>query len=236
MALTEPVVRRRPAGRTGRPPAAETLAEDDILRAALAAFARDGYEGTSVRDLNAALGVSHNLIHRRFGSKLGLWQATVDRWFTEFRARLDPVLDAIEPGRPLAAFRPFVVAFVEASAEQPDLLRMMMLEGAIESERLEYVWERHVRPLGLRMNQVVRSLTGSERYFAVPATTMFFLLAHGATAPAAHAAAARRIDPVDPNEPAARRRHADAVADLVLGRDSARTAAGVADQSRSASR
>jgi AcrR family transcriptional regulator len=205
--------------RRGRPPAAESLGEDEILAAALRSFAAHGYQGTSVRDLNAELGVSHSLIHRRFGSKLDLWKATADRWFGEFVAQLDPVLDSIRPGEPLAAFRRFIVAFIEASAARPDLLRMMQLEGALESERLEYVWERHVRPLGQRMNRVVRSLEGSERYTALPATTTFFLLAHGATAAPSHAAAARRIDPTDPTDPTVLRRHADAVADLFLGVD-----------------
>ena len=99
---------------------------------------------------------------------------------------------------------------------------MMQLEGAIESERLDYVWERHVRPFGRRINQVVRTLEGSERYTSLPATTTFFLLAHGATAAPSHPAAARRIEPGDPTDPVALRRHADAVADLLLGVDPSR--------------
>ena len=189
--------------RRGRPPAADALSEDEILTAALRSFAAHGYLGTSVRDLNADLGVSHNLIHRRFGSKLDLWKATADRWFGDFVAELDPVLDSIRPGQPLGAFRRFIVAFIETSASRPDLLRMMQLEGAIESERLDYVWERHVRAFGRRINQVVRTLEGSERYTSLPATTTFFLLAHGATAPS-HPAASRRIEPGDPTDPVAR--------------------------------
>jgi len=53
-------------------------------------FATQGYEGTSVRDLNTRLGVSHNLINRRFGSKADLRRATADRWFGS--SRRDPVV------------------------------------------------------------------------------------------------------------------------------------------------
>ncbi len=51
---------------------------DEILGAALRAFATHGYEGVSVRTLNRELGVSHSLINGRFGSKEDLWYATVD--------------------------------------------------------------------------------------------------------------------------------------------------------------
>lgn len=204
----------------GRPRADESPAtEDQILLAALRSFATHGYQGTSVRDLNVELGVSHNLIHRRFGSKENLWKATADRWFGEFVDQLDPVLDGILPGEPLESLRAYIVAFIEVSAQRPDLLRMMSVEAAIESERIEYVWERHLRPFGRRVNRVARSLENAERYTALPTTTAFFMLAHGAVAAPAHVPLARRLDSADPNDPAVLRRHANTVADLLLGVD-----------------
>ncbi len=206
--------------RRGRPKSSESpVSEDDILRAALTSFATHGYEGTSVRDLNAQLGVSHNLIHRRFGSKANLWKATADRWFGEFVQQLEPVLDGIMPGEPLEAFRAYIVAFIEVSAERPELLRMMAVEAAIESERIEYVWEHHLRPFGQKVTTVVRSLDNAERYTALPQATIFFLLAHGAIAAPSHLPIAHRVDHEDPLDPAVLRRHANAIADLLLGID-----------------
>ena len=66
------------ARRRGRPPADEAIESSEILDAALRAFARHGLEGVSVRTLNRELGVSHNLIYQRFGSKDDLWRAAVD--------------------------------------------------------------------------------------------------------------------------------------------------------------
>jgi AcrR family transcriptional regulator len=64
--------------RRGRPRAEDSPASsDEIFLAALRAFATRGYDGTSVRELNQQLGVSHNLLNRRFGSKEQLWRATV---------------------------------------------------------------------------------------------------------------------------------------------------------------
>src|SRR5258707_11112754 len=70
--------------RRGRPRAEDSPASsDEILLAALRAFATRGYDGTSVRELNQQLGVSHNLLNRRFRSKEQLWRATVDRFIGE---------------------------------------------------------------------------------------------------------------------------------------------------------
>ncbi len=209
-----------PPRRRGRPKATDAqLSEEEVLDLALDAFAAKGYDGMSVRDLNKDLGVSHNLVHRRFGSKLDLWKATVDRAFTQFSDRLNAVLDSIEPGQPLDAFREFIVTFIEVSAERPELWRVMMMEGAIEGPRLDWLWERHVRPFGRRMRSVVGALEGGERYTRTPQSTMFFLLAHGATAGASHRPTAMRLDHEDPTDPDVLRRHANVVADLLLGVD-----------------
>src|SRR5258705_7988631 len=85
---------RKPAGRPRTQDAPATL--EQILDAAFRAFATYGYDGVAVRTLNRELGVSHNLIHQRFGSKQGLWYAAVDRAFgrqiTELATSFDPML------------------------------------------------------------------------------------------------------------------------------------------------
>src|SRR5882672_9363709 len=83
--------------RAGRPRAQDApVTLEQILDAAFRAFATYGYDGVAVRTLNRELGVSHNLIHQRFGSKLGLWYAAVDRAFgqqvTELATAFDPTL------------------------------------------------------------------------------------------------------------------------------------------------
>src|SRR5258707_13760080 len=71
--------------RRGRPKAADSTPLQNILEAALVAFATYGYDGVSLRTLNRDLGVSHNLIYQRFGGKDDLWRASV-------RFRFDPLL------------------------------------------------------------------------------------------------------------------------------------------------
>src|SRR2546427_283576 len=83
--------------RPGRPKAQDApVTLEQILDAAFRAFATYGYDGVAVRTLNRELGVSHNLIHQRFGSKQGLWYAAVDRAFSqqvmELATAFDPTL------------------------------------------------------------------------------------------------------------------------------------------------
>jgi AcrR family transcriptional regulator len=56
---------------------------EDILEAALAAFAETGYEGTSTEDIARAAGISQPYLFRLFGTKKDLFKATVTRCFRE---------------------------------------------------------------------------------------------------------------------------------------------------------
>lgn len=63
MAVTEPAVRKRNAETT----------RAAMLKAALAHFVREGYDGVSLREIAAEAGVDVALVSRYFGSKLDLF-------------------------------------------------------------------------------------------------------------------------------------------------------------------
>jgi AcrR family transcriptional regulator len=56
-------------------------------------FARKGYRGVSLRELARAAGVRPFTIQHHFGSKLGLYQAVLNRWDGEVLALLSRILD-----------------------------------------------------------------------------------------------------------------------------------------------
>ena len=66
---------------------------DDVLDAALRAFAAGGYEGTSTEDIAREAGISQPYLFRLFGTKKALFQATVARCF---RRTLDAFQAAAE--------------------------------------------------------------------------------------------------------------------------------------------
>lgn len=61
----------------GRP---RSFDEDDALLAAMNAFWTKGYDGTSMKDLSAAMGISGPSIYSAFGDKRELYLKTIDRY------------------------------------------------------------------------------------------------------------------------------------------------------------
>jgi AcrR family transcriptional regulator len=68
--------------------------DEEILRAALMAFAEYGYDGMSLRTLNSKLGLSRGAINQRYRSKERLWYAAVDRGFV--LPTMQPALQALD--------------------------------------------------------------------------------------------------------------------------------------------
>lgn len=187
--------------RTGRPKAQDApVTLEQILDAAFRAFATYGYDGVAVRTLNRELGVSHNLIHQRFGSKERLWYAAVDRAFsqqvTELATAFDPTL-----ADPLDQLNHAIRRFVRYSAERPELLGLMNIEGRVESERLDYIYDYYVAPALAPLGRLLDYLHTEGRIRPISLRALFFLIAHGAAAPFTLAPLARHFDNADPLDP-----------------------------------
>jgi AcrR family transcriptional regulator len=204
---------RRPRG---RPRAEQSPAsEQEILHAALRAFATHGYEGVSVRTLNRELGVSHSLINARFGSKESLWYATVDWAFGPLAARLasgfDPTLTD-----PLEQLRLTIRTFLLYSAEHPELLGLMNIEARQDTDRLAYIYNTYIEPTLAPIGRLLDHCADHGRTRPISLRAFHFLLAHGGAAPFTLAPLALHFDPADPRDPAAVAEHAELVADLIV--------------------
>jgi TetR/AcrR family transcriptional regulator len=201
--------------RRGRPKAADAPAtSEEILDAAFRAFATHGYEGVSVRTLNRELGVSHNLIHQRFGSKEGLWYAAVDRAFgsqvAELATTFDPTLTD-----PLDQLNHAIRRFLHYSAEHPELLGLMNIEGRVESERLDYIYDLYIGPALAPLGLLLQFLTTQGQIRPVSLRALLFLIGHGAAAPFTLTPLARRFEDTEPLDPVEIERHAAMVADIL---------------------
>jgi AcrR family transcriptional regulator len=201
--------------RAGRPKTEDAPATvEQILDAAFRAFATGGYDGVSVRMLNRELGVSHNLIHQRFGSKQRLWYAAVDRAFgsqvAELAATFDPTLSD-----PLDQLNHAIRRFLRYSAEHPELLGLMNIEGRVDSERLDYIYDNFVAPALAPLGRLLEFLAAQGRIRPVGLRGLFFLIAHGAAAPFTLTPLARRVQDSDPLGPAEIDRHAATIADVI---------------------
>jgi TetR/AcrR family transcriptional regulator len=203
--------------RTGRPRAQDApVTLEQILDTAFRAFATYGYDGVTVRTLNRELGVSHNLIHQRFGSKQGLWYAAVDRAFsqqiTQLATAFDPTLD-----EPLDQLNHTIRRFVHYSAEHPELLGLMNIEARVDGERLDYIYENYVAPALAPLGRLLDHLNENGRIRPIRLRALFFLIAHGAAAPFTLAPLARHFDDTDPLDPDQVAEQAALTADVITG-------------------
>ncbi|MDX3771788.1 TetR/AcrR family transcriptional regulator [Streptomyces sp. NBC_01707] len=84
---------------------------EKAVEAAMNAFRRNGYDGTSIQDLVDATGVGRGSLYAAFGSKEGLYLVAMDRYREYYALPLVEVLRDGAPGREL--LRAVLVAAVD---------------------------------------------------------------------------------------------------------------------------
>jgi len=127
-----------------------------LLDAALEAFSENGFKGTSTRDIAERAGVHHPLITYHFKNKDELWRAAADRVFNEFNGALAAAAQAQTGECPKARMSALIRAYVHYAAGQPALHKIMVQEASRPSQRLDWLIERHIRPL---FDPAVREIT-----------------------------------------------------------------------------
>ena len=96
---------------------------EDVLAAALVAFAAAGYEGTSTEDIAHAAGISQPYLFRLFGTKKELFKAAVARCF---RRTLDAFQEAAEGLRGEEALQAIGTRYREEMLADRTYLRAQM--------------------------------------------------------------------------------------------------------------
>lgn len=205
-----------PSTPRGRP---RVVTDDRVLAMALAAFARDGYEGVSLRALNRELGMSPAMIAKRFGTKAQLWEAAVGAAIELHRAAITSDLAARATGAPsadpLEPLRWLVVAFIRGAESVPDLHRIITDEGGRATPRLDVIVARVITPLVTEVVQpILTPLVDAGLVRPVEQREMFFLVASGAASAAALGALNAAFDAIDgPSDLAT---YAQRVADMMV--------------------
>jgi AcrR family transcriptional regulator len=160
-----PRVARRRRGR----PKVEGLGErrrEEILCAAAAVFAAQGFRNTDVQAVADALGLAKGTVYSYFPSKRGLFLAAVDRGMRLLRVAVDAaVAEADDPLDRVARGIKTYLAFFDA---HPELVELFIQERAEFRERKRPTYFEHRDANIGRWKRLFRDLIRSGRVRRVP--------------------------------------------------------------------
>lgn len=152
--------------------------ESEILRRGLVAFAELGYAATTMRELARRLEVSHNFINERYGSKWNFWRAVVDFGLRDTQPALDRLL--AESRDDDERLRRVVIALYRVAANASGMNRLLSDESTRDSDRLDYLHQRFIKPFWDSIEPTVDRLVAVSRIPRVPTHILYFAV----TAPA----------------------------------------------------
>lgn len=111
--------------------------------AALDLFSEQGYAATSLRQIADQAGLTHGSLRHHFGSKLNIWQAVADDALDHYQTHMQPfIVEAQSSKLPLKSFIQVVRGFIQVSHQHPKYARLLIQEGAIASERSDYMHQQ----------------------------------------------------------------------------------------------
>jgi AcrR family transcriptional regulator len=141
----------------GRPRSDEpALSREAILRQAFQAFAREGYEGLSMRQLASECGLSNSMLHHHFNTKRELWFEVADSVFAPLFGHKMALLDTqFVPGDYVQTLRQAISSSFALAGEATEALAFMFRESEGDDERGEYVRRHYLDPYMARINAIV---------------------------------------------------------------------------------
>lgn len=132
-----------------------SAARDRVVNAALEAFARDGYNGVSMRDLGQALGIRAPSLYSHFSSKSELLAACL----APLMSRIDTLLSQAPPVPASSAeIEQWLTSVIQALADQPYAARILLTDPAMRRET----------PLTARLDEETYRLFAMLEVFGAP--------------------------------------------------------------------
>lgn len=166
-----------PARSRGRPRKADApaLSIEQLLEASATIFARDGYEGVSLRKLQKELGVSYTFFHHYFDSKEALWKAVVDQLAGATTAKVLTALTRIDDSHDeFDALQEAIRIYLRSAIEHPAIQLICLQEAISGGPRLDYIYARYFEGAWAVIADMVAKVERSGRIKSVPIESLFF--------------------------------------------------------------
>jgi AcrR family transcriptional regulator len=200
--------------RVTRPSADGT--RDRIVAAAIDLFSERSFDGASTREIAARADVTQPLVNYHFRSKEELWRAAVDALFELLNRTLDDRAHGLRGVDEVTSAKLLVREFVTFSARNPQLHRIIMQESKADGPRMDYLVDRHVRPIYERTTEIFESLKREGAVPDVPAPHLYYILTGAGPTMFVLAPECRRLSSLDPTQEDVIEAHADAVCRLIF--------------------
>jgi TetR/AcrR family transcriptional regulator len=197
-----------------RPAGTET--RRTILEAALDLFSERSFDGASTRLIAERAGVTQPLLNYHFAGKEELWRAAVDDLFDRWRTSTQSRLRGLRGVEEITIAKLMVRHFVEFSAANPQLHRIIMQESKQPGPRLDWLADTHVRPLYESAVAMFERLAARGQLAPVAPAHLYYLLTGAGATVFVMAPECRRLTGVDPFTPEFVTAHADLVVDLLV--------------------
>ena len=207
--------------RRGRParddrPVEET--RDAILTAALQAFARQGFDGVSLREIASAAGVEHSLVRYHYADKSGLWRAAMTHLVGLMDAHMLEAWAVARMQEPLARFRTMLAAYVRYCARHPEHARIMVHEAMGQSDRVAWIATHIIAPQHRRIATLLQILMDEGHIAPGPVRPLIYILSAAAQVPFTLAGEAHAAYGVDTTDEAEIEAHTETLLGLILPR------------------
>jgi len=147
---------------------------DEIVEAAKKRFAIAGFDGTTMRQIADDLGVAQSLLLYHFANKDALWKAVMAKIFSHAIEIGRAEIAKAHPGDPKAQLLAGIRGFIRVCQEEPDLHRLMTLEGRFRSKRLEWLAENFLRPAHARSVRLIEECQKEGLIYAGDPTLLYY--------------------------------------------------------------
>ncbi|HMJ75354.1 MAG TPA: TetR/AcrR family transcriptional regulator [Iamia sp.] len=201
--------------RVTRPSADPT--RDRILAAALDLFSERSFKDATTREIALRAGVTQPLLNYHYRSKDELWRAAVDALFEKLRSSMSDRLEGLRGVDARTSAMLMVRDFITFSARNPQLHRIITQECKFDGPRMDYLVERHVRPLYDTTIELFEQLARDGAVPPIPAPHLYYILTGAGPAMFVLGPECRRLSGLDPTSDAVIEAHADAVCQLLFG-------------------
>ena len=188
-----------------------------IVAAAADLFAERAFVGATTRAIAARAGVAQPLLNYHFRSKDELWRAAVDSLFASLATSTAAHAEQMQGLDELTQAKRRVREFIVFSARNPQLHRIITQECKADSERMDYLVERHVRPMYERTVALFEHLVRDGVVPDIPPAHLYYILTGAGPTMFVLAPECRRLTGLDPESDELIEAHADAVCTLLFG-------------------